>query len=1218
MSAEEPPEEGVLGVIFIYSEVFTMNKKICSILLSLAMTVSVLSTFYGTVAADTVDNQEPGTVETTAPETEQKPDEQKDPEQKPDEQGEPEQKSDEQADPNQKADPEAEQQPETQQDTAPKKKADVRGVSGTRGANSGEFGNGLTWQFTQSTGELCISGTGAMPDYDPSSSQLTLSDRPWNDLIDSITLITIENGITSVGSYAFSGCTNATEVIFNEDIKIIGKRAFENCGFTSMYLPDYLDTIGEGAFNGCSSLKGALVIPYTVSEIGDAAFGNCSLITYAYLPDYITSINENLFIDCTKLKEVSISYGVEEIKDGAFSGCTALTEIYMPRTVTSIERCAFMNSGLTEVVIPDQVTKISSQTFSGCSNLRTVTIPDSVTTIEADAFSSCNSLQTITIPSSVTTISAGAFRYCIGLSTIYCQINPGNLTWGASSSDFMENKGTKCYVSNRYLSDYEENFSDINVTFEAKVYGSGSCGDNASWVLDIDGTMTISGTGPMESYADEYSVPWQDYKSKITNLIIEDGITTIGDWSFNDCEYLSSVTLPDSITIIGARAFSDTDRLRSIVLPANLDTIGEYAFRGSKIESIVIPDSVTTIGRGAFLDASEMKSLTIGANVRNIDLEAFASSAIESVVIPDGVTSIGESVFQSCSQLASVTIPNSVTVIDKQAFFNCGMLKNITLPQNLETIGENAFNSCYGLESITIPGSVKNFGIGAFRDCEALTSVTIGKGIKTIPEDAFRDCPKLKNVTIPNTVTLIESLAFCVYSYPGYGSIEELTLPDSVYRIGANAFHGQSIRSITIPGSIGYIDGETFSSCNNLETVIILNGVTTIYRDAFKDCNNIKTVSVPSSVTEIEDTAPFGEGQNLKDIYSFTGPDAWINFSYGSSYNDSTKLHVPEDMVDSYRSTLNPDSTLISANNLIGDAVGEAAINTGAGVHLYGYTLSLAGDIGVNFWFKLDEANNGDDNYIKFTVNDKEQIVKVSEAANGTNGYKIFRCGVAAKEMTDTITAQFYLSNGMPVGIPYTYSVREYAEYIRNHGEYSRTTKDLITAMLNYGACSQIYFNYKTDSLANSSLEDFEIYVGISTPNQIDFTTEGPGYMKPARVSLLLKSTVTLKLYFDASEAAGKVFKFGNEVLPAVKSGQYIVVSVEGITALQLCSDVSVGVYENDTLLGNVKYCPAKYIKIVLSQESDGDVITDDLKRVVSALYDFSWCAEAYRIDNGN
>ena len=437
-------------------------------------------------------------------------------------------------------------------------------------------------------------------------------------------------------------------------------------------------------------------------------------------------------------------------------------------------------------------------------------------------------------------------------------------------------------------------------------------------------------------------------------------------------------------------------------------------------------------------------------------------------------------------------------------------------------------------------------------------------------------------------------------------------IPTSVTNIDSGAFYGQGLRSITIPGSISVIKEDAFRYCDSLESVIILEGVTEIEGYAFAYCNNIKTVSVPSTVTTIGSSQVFGPGANLTDIYSYSEATPWISFSYGVGYNTDTKLHVPANKVESYRQMLNPDSALISETNLIGDAEGNGQINTGAGVHLYGYNLSLAGDIGVNFWMKLDSECAADYNYMLFTVNGETQKVKVSEADTASNSaYKVFRCGVNAKEMTDTITAQFYLADGTAVGSAYSYTVREYANYILTHDSYAQKTKDVAKAMLNYGACSQKYFNYHTDSLANSVLPENERFNQISSPDAIGIKTPGEGCLTPVKVSLSLKSTVTLKLYFNSEDAEGKIFKSNGKTLETVKSGGYTVVIIDNISASHIHSGVGFDVYENDAKIGNVVYSPAKYIKIVLGLPTD-NVITDDLKLAVSSLYNFNQALQIY------
>ena len=1083
---------------------------------------------------------------------------------------------------------------------------------------SGTFESGTQWEFNN--GNLHIGGTGSMPDF----TSTGYFQAPWIERKNEITSVTIDDDVTNIGDYAFSGCQNLTQVNIGRRSKLtyIGERAFQSCGFSSITLPDDLPltTIREAAFFNCQKLeKIDLTGCYRLTTISKWAFGYCMKMGTVELPYNLTDIGEAAFEFCYDLATIRIPSGVTRIEKNTFYYCTDLTSVSTTNNVTSIGVGAFEGCrNLKNFVFPTQITEISDSTFLGCSELTSVTIPSKVKSIGQDAFHGCSKLEQITIPKSVNYISAQAFYGCRSLTAVYCSADPDKLVWGESSNDFIENMGTTCYVASRFLDKYKSKFSGINVNFEAYIIDSGSCGDGVTYQIDGDGAMVISktgaGTGAMTDYTNysSNSVPWLSHREDITSLTINDGVTSIGDWAFYYCKSLEDVSLADSITSIGVRAFGETASLNFIKLPANLKMIGDYAFCVSMIKSVTIPDSVTTIGNGAFLSAYEMTSITIGDHVQTIGEEAFSSTKLVSVTLPASVTQIGDSAFRDCGHLKTVTLSQGITSIGEEAFLYCTSLQSINIPEGVTTIKKDAFYGCYDLKSITIPGSVQEMGTGVFRDCKSLASATISDGVTSISNGTFYNCGKLKDVTIPDTVTSIGIDAFHVESYIGTGSIESIMIPTSVTSIDSGAFYGQGLRSITIPGSVSVIKEDTFRDCDNLETVIILDGVTEIEGYAFAYSDNIKTVSIPGSVTSIGASQVFGPGANLTDIYSYSEATPWISFSYGVGYNTDTKLHVPADKVESYRQLLNPDSALISGTNLVGDAEGSGQINTGAGVHLYGYNLSLAGDIGVNFWMKLDAECAADYNYMLFTVNGETQKVKVSEATAASNSeYLVFTCGVTAKEMTDTITAQFYLADGTAVGSTYSYTVREYANYILTHDSYAQKAKDVAKAMLNYGACSQKYFNYHTDSLANSVLPENERFNQISSPDEIGIKTPGEGCLTPVKVSLSLKSTVTLKLYFNSEDAEGKIFKSNGKTLETVKSGGYTVVIIDNISASHIHSGVGFDVYENDAKIGNVVYSPAKYIKIVLSMPTD-NVITDDLKLAVSSLYNFNQALQIY------
>ena len=333
--------------------------------------------------------------------------------------------------------------------------------------------------------------------------------------------------------------------------------------------------------------------------------------------------------------------------------------------------------------------------------------------------------------------------------------------------------------------------------------------DNLTWTLDPDGTLTISGTGAMKDY-DNGDNPSPVYNnSDVKKIVIEDGVTSIGNWVFSDCSGLISITIPNSVTSIGDFAFYYCTSLTSITIPDNVTSIGEAAFGNcNSLPSITIPDGVTSIGNYAFSFCQKLASVTI----------------------PDSVTIIGERAFSDCSSLTSITIPDSVTSIEYYAFSDCSSLTSLTIPNSVTSIGDSAFNACSSLTSLTIPNSVTSIGEGAFYACSSLTSITIPNSVTSIGEGAFYACSSLTSITIPDSVTRIGD-----YAFKNCSNLTSITIPDSVTSIGYATFAGcSSLTSITIPDSVTSIGESAFSNCSSLQT-ISLSCKSTLKRSDFGD-----------------------------------------------------------------------------------------------------------------------------------------------------------------------------------------------------------------------------------------------------------------------------------------------------------------------------------------------------------------------------------------------
>ena len=216
------------------------------------------------------------------------------------------------------------------------------------------------------------------------------------------------------------------------------------------------------------------------------------------------------------------------------------------------------------------------------------------------------------------------------------------------------------------------------VSLSAYAEKSGTCGDNLKWKLTDEGVLTITGTGKMQDWEYNNYSPWRSDKS-IKQVVIGDGVTTIGGFAFTNCSSLTSITIPNSVTTIGKSAFYGCSSLTSITIPNSVTTIGEEAFSYCRaLTSITIPNSVTTIGEWAF---------------------SFCSS-LTSVIIPSSVTTIGYNAFRGCSSLTSVVIPNSVRTIDNETFRGCSSLTSVTIPNSVTTIGEWAFSGCKNIKQI--------------------------------------------------------------------------------------------------------------------------------------------------------------------------------------------------------------------------------------------------------------------------------------------------------------------------------------------------------------------------------------------------------------------------------------------------------------------------------------------------------------------------------------
>ncbi|MCD8054099.1 MAG: leucine-rich repeat protein [Lachnospiraceae bacterium] len=533
---------------------------------------------------------------------------------------------------------------------------------------------------------------------------------------------------------------------------------------------------------------------------------------------------------------------------------------------------------------------------------------------------------------------------------------------------------------------------------------SGECGDDLTWTIDSDYVLTISGTGEMTdaTYSTTlWSVDDTSYRDQITKIVVEDGVTDIGDYAFYSCTSVTEVTLADSVTSIGSNAFCYCKLLTEITLPESVTTIGNSAFYNCKaLASVEIPDSVTSLGAHAFNDCDALTSVTIPSSITTIKSNTFYHcDSLQSVTIPTSVTSIEYYAFADCSALSAVNYGGSpvewktismgygaglddVTVNytltgEPIASGTCGDDLDWTLSEEgvltISGSGEmsewtgNSYNDdpwpgwhdwSAGIVKVILPEGITSIGGCAFYGCSNLTEITLPEGITSIGSRAFYNCSSLTTLEIPSGVTTIKEYAFNYCT-----GLKSISLSDSLTTIKYRAFAGcSSLSSISIPSSVTTLESGMFSNCTSLQEVVLCSGLESIGSSAFFGCTALTPISLPDSLKSVGNQVFYGctalsaislpDGvesigyyafYNCTSLASVTLPDGLFSIDYYAFYNCTalTDVTIPDSLTSLGASAFEGCSSLTAMTlpaNLAG--IGTAAIPSA--VTITGYSNSPA------------------------------------------------------------------------------------------------------------------------------------------------------------------------------------------------------------------------------------------------------------------------------------
>ena len=615
---------------------------------------------------------------------------------------------------------------------------------------------------------------------------------------DSLADITIPNSVISIGDSAFYYCTNLSNVHLGNGLTSISEATFAGCNkLTNISIPNSVTRIDKVAFLA-SGLTG-IEIPVSVTYIGEKAFWQCNSLASIEVPfigasatdtenAYIgylfggTDYSENTTIVPSTLTDVTIT-GETAIGESAFSGCSNIKRITLSGIIESIGSNAFVGcAGLTEMVIPNSVTSIGESIFHGCGNLISISIPfigasatdaenayigyifggtdysenatkipvtlqevviTGETEIRENAFKDCNSLTNIIIGNGVTRIEKGAFNGCSRLESMTIPFVGDSMKMAADSYQYPFGYifGENLYdggvgIEQGYLVGYQNGYNVVS-------YSSYCIPATLKEVVVAGGHIVH---GAFSSYS------W------VTNIILLNGVTSIGESAFNGCSDLANIIIPSSVVTIGKYAFRKCFDLTNILVPENVVNIGVGAFVDCSILTVSktnnkyysLGNCIIETSTGNLVAGCKNSIIANDNSVKSIGNGAFSGcSGLTSITIPDSVTSIGSDAFSGCSGLTSITIPDSVTSIGGGAFYNCSGLTSITIPDSVTSIGDYTFSGCSGMRSITIPDRVTSIGGGAFAYCSDLTSITIPDSVTSIGYRAFSGCNSLTSITIP-------------------------------------------------------------------------------------------------------------------------------------------------------------------------------------------------------------------------------------------------------------------------------------------------------------------------------------------------------------------------------------------------------------------------------------------------------------------------------------